>query len=107
MSDPLSKEHEDGIRLNRQIQGDNGMMPVYMVDELLAELDRMRQELQGVRTQLSVHERHGRVAWAGMFSDSERWLLRFALVQGHAAGSQSGMTDEDLASLEKLMEWFG
>jgi hypothetical protein len=111
MSEPLSREREGGIRLYRKMMvrdGDQFLGPAMMLDDLLAEIDRLRQELRGVRTQLSVHERHGRVVWASMFSEGERAMMRFALEEAQERiFERGGFTEEDRVALTKLMEWFG
>jgi hypothetical protein len=80
VSEPLSYEREQGIRLT--VTNPRARCSHAMVGELLAELDRLRKELSGVESELSVMRRGN----APKYTASELRVLRYALALAADAG---------------------
>lgn len=111
MSEPLSREREGGIRLYRNVlakEDPSGLGAVGILDDLLAEIDRLRTELRGIKTQVSVHERRGRVARAQMFTPAGKEMLLFAVecAEQVVSSRPNEFSPEDVAALAGLKGWF-
>lgn len=103
MTEPLSPEREQGIRLEQTITKNA------CVHDLLAELDRLRGVIQGLNTELSVHERKNRISRQTLLTQAEESMLRFALdcVQEIYASRPFEFTQGDADALKSLRDMAG
>jgi hypothetical protein len=101
MPEPLSHEREQGIRLHQQMNFDPA------VDVLLAEVDRLREIVAGLESQISVYERRSGLSKASVFTKAEEDTIRFALecVTEIHASRPFEFSPHEAQALKSLKEW--
>ena len=106
---PLDPQRESGIRLwvGAALHGDRDAEAQMMAD-LLDEIVRLRSVEQGLRTELSVHERRVRVSSLSMFTEAEEGMLKFCIDSGYQVYlSNDGFTEADGKAMDYLREMVG
>lgn len=107
-SDPIDPMREQGIRLWMGASDPSTDPQAAMIEDLLAALDRMRLTEQGLRTELSVHERRIRLSTPSMFTEAEESMLKFCIDSGYQVYlNTDGFTEADVKALDYLREMVG
>lgn len=105
---PIDPMREGGIRTWHTVSEKHGTVEAGMVGDLLLALDRQRKIIQGLRTELSVHERRVRTSRISMLTDAEEAMLKFCVDAGYQVYlSNDGFTEEDGKAMDYLRETFG
>lgn len=109
MTEPLTPEREQGIRLWVSASNIEADPQAQMLDELLKGIDSLRSRVQGLETELSVHERRNRISRATTMTQAEENMLRFALdcVQEIYASRPFEFTQGDAEALKSLRDMAG
>lgn len=107
--DPIDPMREQGIRLWLGASDPATDPQAAMLADLLVALDRQRVIIQGLRNELSVHERRVRVSSLSMFTEAEEAMLRFCIDAGHTilCNAPDTFTDADQKAMAYLREMIG
>jgi hypothetical protein len=106
---PIDPMREGGIRLWHEVARKSGSDESRMVGDLLDALDRQRQIMQSLRTELSVHERRVRVGRISTLTGPEEEMLKFCIDAGSQVVSNApeSFSEADHKALTYLRETFG
>lgn len=107
MSELIDPMREQGIRLWVQASDAANDPQAAMLVDLLQALDRARIEIQGLRTEISVHERRTGLSKSTAFTAAEEGMLKFALdtAQQVVFNRSSEFSDDDTRALAFLRDW--
>lgn len=108
--EPIDPEREQGIRLWAELASRSELATeARMVSDLLLAMDRLRLQIQGLRTELSVHERRSRLTRSSTFTEDEQEGLKFALDCAEAVmhNASAGFTPENWKAMASLKSWAG